>query len=149
MIPDVKPELEELIAAISTKNAYGGNKISPSIMALFSIVEDAFHCGIVVPYWLGVVERGRGKRRSNTDHGLVNKIYAWMQRRNMFTSKTKEGKFAEAKRLTWYINKYGNQQFRTKTYIDIYATERAKTIAKIDAKFASEINKVTISYDIL
>jgi len=149
MIPDVKPELQELIAAISTKNTYYGNKISPSIMAMFVIEEDAFHCGIVVPYWLGVVERGRGKRRRNTDHGLADKIFAWMQRRNMFKSKTKEGRQAEARRLTWYINKYGNQQFRTKTYIDIYATERAKTIAKIDQKFAAEINKVTISYDIL
>jgi len=148
MIPDFKPELQELITAISTKNAYGGNKISPSIMALFSIEEDAFHCGILVPYWLAVVEHGRGKRKSNRDSGLVQKIYAWMQRRNMFISKTNEGKFAEAKRLTWYINKYGNQQFRTRTYIDIYATERAKTIAKINAKFASEINNITISYGI-
>jgi hypothetical protein len=149
MIPDFKPEMQELINAISTKNAYGGNKISPSIMKLFTIEEDAFHVGIVVPYWLAVVEHGRGKRKRNQDYGLVYKIEAWMRKRNMFTSKTKEGQFAEAKRMTWYINKHGNQQFRLQVYVDIYTTERAKTIAKINAKFASEMDRLTISYDIL
>jgi len=136
--------MAELIANIATKNMYGGNKISDSVMRQFTIVEDDLHVGILVPYWLSVLEHGRGARRSNKDSGLWKKIYHWMEKRNMFRSTTAKGKQSEAKYITWYINKYGNQQFRNKTYVDIYTTERKKTIEKINAKFALEINKITM-----
>jgi hypothetical protein len=144
MIPNIKPEMYELIKNISVKNMYSGNKISESIMRMFTIEETDFNCGITVPYWLGVLERGRGPRRSNVDTGLYKKIYRWMEKRNMFKSTTAKGKLAEAKSLTWYINKYGNQQFRNKVFIDVYQTVRRETIEKINKKFSDKISKITM-----
>jgi len=143
MIPNLKPELMELIRNISEKNMYSGNKISDSIMRMFAIEETDLNCGIIVPYWLGVLERGRGPRRSSTDTGLWKRIYRWMEKRSMFNSGDEKGKIREAKYVTYYINKYGNQQFRNKTFIDVYTTERKKTIAKIEEKFSKEISKIT------
>ncbi len=144
---DLKPELEEMIKLISQKNAYHGNKISPSIMALFSVEITELHDGILAPYWLSVLEHGRGPRKSTTDTQLFKKIYTWMEKRNMFKSKTNEGKISEAKGLTWYINKFGNKQFRAKTFVDVYTSVRKETIEKINNKFSQRIEKIT--YDIL
>ena len=141
---ELKPELEELIRNISQKNMYSGNKISESIMRQFEVETTDTSAGIFVPYWLPVLEHGRGKRRSNKDSGLVNKIYSWMQKHNMFRSVTAKGKMNEAKFLTWYINKYGNKQFRSKVFVDIYTAERKKTIEKINQKFSLAIGKITM-----
>lgn len=144
MKPNVRPELEELIQHISTKNMYYGNKIPNSIMRMFEIREDAFSCAIYVPYWLSVLQHGRGKRRSNRSSGLWKKIYAWMQKRGMFKSKTKKGKENEAKFITWYINKYGNKHFRSKVFVDIYSMQRKKTIEKIQKRLGAEVLKITM-----
>jgi len=144
MIPDLKPELNSLISEISKKNMYLGNKIPESIMKLFKIEETDKNIGILVPYWLGVLQRGRGARKSNKSSGLVDKIYKWMQKRNMFRSKTPAGRINEAKGLTWYINKYGNKQFRKQVFIDIYEAERKKTIEEINKKYSLAISKITM-----
>ena len=144
MIPNLKPEMAELIKNISQKNMYSGNKISESIMRMFTIEETDFNCGIIVPYWMGVLERGRGPRKSNTDTGLWKRIYHWMEKRSMFKSGTDKGKIREAKYVTYYINKYGNKQFRNKVFVDIYTEERKKTIEKINEKFSKEIHKITM-----
>jgi len=144
MMPDLKPELQELIQNISTKNTYSGNKISESIMRQFTIEETDFNCGILVPFWLAVLQKGRGPRKSNTDHGLWKIIYRWMERKNMFKSGTAKGKINEAKSVTWYINKYGNKHFRSKIFIEIYEAERKKTIEKINQKFSLAISKITM-----
>jgi hypothetical protein len=141
------PELNELVNNISTKNMYSGNKISDSIMSMFVVEETKTNSGVLVPYWLGVVEHGRGVRKSNVDSGLAKKIYYWMQRRGMFRSKTEKGKLAEAKAMTWYINHYGNKQFRNKAFVDIFTTERKKTIEKVNTKMDTTLNKIT--FDIL
>jgi hypothetical protein len=141
---DLKPELEGMIKAISNKNMYSGNKISESIMRMFSVEITELHDGILVPYWLGVLERGRGPRKSNVDTELYKKIYKWMEKRNMFKSGTAKGKIREAKSVTWHINKYGNKQFRDKTFIDVYTTVRKETIEKINKKFSDKINKITM-----
>ena len=141
---DLKPELQELIDNIAKRNMYSGNKISDSIMKLFQIEVRDDGAGILVPYWISVLQRGRGPRRSTKSSGLVKIIYRWMQKRNMFKSSTAKGKLNEAKYLTWYINKYGNQQFRSKVFVDIYETERKKTIEKIDNKFSLIIGKITM-----
>jgi len=141
---DLKPELQELIDNIAKKNMYSGNKISDSIMKMFEIEVRADGAGILVPYWLGVLQRGRGPRKSTKNYNLWQIIYKWMQRRNMFRSGTAKGKINEAKYVTWYINKYGNKQFRNKIFVDIYETERKKTIEKIDKKFGSAIDKITM-----
>jgi hypothetical protein len=142
-----RPELEELVKNISTKNTYSGNKISDSIMKMFTVEETKTNSGVLVPYWLGVVEHGRGVRKSNVDSGLAKKIYFWMQRKGMFRSKTEQGKLAEAKAMTWYINHYGNKQFRNKVFVDIFTTERKKTIEKVNEKMDKTLTKIT--FDIL
>ena len=140
----IKADLEELVENISKRNMYSGNKIPESIMDMFVIEIREDGGGVLVPYWLGVLQRGRGPRKGTKDFGLVNKIYRWMQKRNMFKTSTDEGKFNEARSMTWYINKYGNQQFRNKVFVDIYETERQRTIAKIDKKFDSILSKITM-----
>lgn len=141
---DLKPELNEMVKLIGDKNSYSGNKISDSIMKMFSVEITELHDGILVPYWLGVLQRGRGPRKSNTDTGLYKKIYRWMEKHNMFKSGTPKGKLNEAKSMTWYINKYGNQQFRNKTFIDVYDSVRKSTIEKINKKFSDKIGKITM-----
>jgi hypothetical protein len=144
MIPNLKPELMELIQNIGQKNTYSGNKISDSIMRMFTIEETDLNCGITVPYWLGVLEKGRGPRKSSKDYGLIKLIYRWMEKHSMFRSGTPKGKMNEVRFMTWYINKYGNKQFRNAVFIDIYETERKKTIEKIEKKFSDTIGKITM-----
>lgn len=144
MKPDLKPELQDLIQRIGTKNMYSGNKIPSSILAMFEIEETEYNIGILVPYWLGVLERGRGPRKSTKDSGLIKIIYRWMEKRGMFRSGTAKGKLDEARFMTLYINRYGNKQFRNNVFIDIYETERKKTIEAIEKKFSLEIGKITM-----
>jgi len=136
-----------MIKLISQRNMYSGNKIPDSIMKMFEIEITELHDGILVPYWLGVLERGRGPRKSNVDTGLYKKIYKWMGKHNLFKSSDATVRLREAKSMTWYINKYGNRQFRNKTFVDIYTTVRKQTIEKIDKKFGEVIGKIT--YDVI
>ena len=140
---DIVPELEDLIKRISAKNTFYGNRIPASIMKMFTIEQTDRSAGILVPYWIPVLEHGRGKRKSNKDSGLVNRIYDWMERRGMFEASTKEGKLREAKAMTWFINKYGTKHFRSQIFIDVYTTERARTISRINAKFVLSLGKIT------
>ena len=140
---EIRPDLEEMIANISQRNTFYGNKIPESIMRQFEIEEKETSIGVLVPYWLPVVEHGRGPRRSTKDHGLIKIIYEWMRRRNMFQSMTDKGRMNEARFMTWYINKYGNKQFRSKVFKDVYTTERKKTIEKINKKFSFFIDRIT------
>ena len=142
-LDEIRPDLEQMIRNISQKNLFYGNKIPKSVMDQFEIEQKTGSIGVLVPYWLPVVERGRGKRKSNRDHGLAFKIFEWMRRRSMFKSTTAEGQMREARFITWYINKYGNKQFRNKVFIDVYTTERAKTIEAIDKKFSLLVSKIT------
>lgn len=144
MIPDVKPELQELINNIAQRNGYYGNKIPASIMNMFELIESDYNCGILVPYWIPVLQKGRGARRGTKDSGLVKVIYKWMERRGMFRSNTPKGKQNEARFMTLYINKHGNQHFRSKVFVDVYDSERKKTIEKVDKKFSIQIGKVTM-----
>lgn len=139
---DIKPELDKFVQTLSTRNTYSGAPISASVMRMIQVEITNTNQGVTAPYWLGVLERGRGPRRSTTDSGLWKRIYAWMQKRNMFKSKTPAGKVSEAKGMTWYINKYGNQQFRTKVFIDIYTTARKQTIEEINNKYALAIGRI-------
>ena len=141
----IRPDLDALIKAIAQKNSLYGNKISPSIMAKFIIEERVDGAGVLVPYWISVLQKGRGPRKGTKSHGLAKKIYKWMAKNSMFKSSTVKGKLAEARFMTWYINKYGNKQFRYRVFIDIYETERKKTIVRINAKISPEIHKITMN----
>jgi hypothetical protein len=158
---DLKPELEEMVKLIGDRNSYSGNKISDSIMNMFTVEITELHDGILVPYWLGVLERGRGPRKSNVSSDLYKKIYRWMEKRNMFLAEkpvyvkgiifgkrkvnlTQEEKIRQAKQMTYYINKYGNQQFRSKVFVDVYNSVRKQTIEKIEKKFSQQISKITM-----
>ena len=139
----IAPFLNELTAAISRKNTFYGNRISPTIMGMFQTETRQDGAGLLVPYWVGVTQRGRGPRRSTKDSGLRKTIYKWMEKHGLFKSNTAQGKVNEARFMAMYINKYGNKQFRTKRYIDIYDTERKITIKKIDNQFNLMIGKIT------
>ena len=143
---ELKPELEELIRNISQKNMYSGNKIPESIMRQFEIETTDTSAGILVPYWLSVLEHGRPPRYRTKDHKLYIKIREWMRKHGKLKGQTAEQQDNEAKRLTWYINKYGNKQFNkgNRIFVDIYTAERKKTIEKIDAKFSLAIGKITM-----
>jgi hypothetical protein len=143
---DLKPELEEMVRLIGQKNVYRGHKVSDSIMRMFEVEITDFHDGILVPYWIGILERGRGPwLGKNVGNPLLRvRIYNWMQKHNMFRSKTESGKRGEAFVIARKINKLGNEQFRKGIYMDVYNTVRKETIAKIDKKFGFAINKITM-----
>ena len=143
---DLKPELQELIDNIAKRNMYSGNKISESIMRLFEIEIRDDGAGILVPYWLGVLERGRGPwRGQNIGNPLLRVIiYNWIKKHNLFGDKKESERKGIAFVIARKINKEGNKQFRSNTYIDIYKSEREKTIKKIDEKFSHAIDKITM-----
>ena len=143
---DLKPELEEMVRLIGQKNVYRGHKISDSIIKMFVIEITDLYDGVLVPYWLGVVEHGRGPwLGKNIGNPLLKvRIYNWMQKHNLFKSKTEEGRRGEAFVIARKINKLGNEQFRKHVYIDVYTTVRKETIKKIDKKFGFAINKITM-----
>lgn len=143
MRPDLKPILQQMIDGIARRSTFYGSTMPPAVMSLFEIEEDDSHVGVLAPFWIGVFQRGRGPRKNNVSHGLENKIYAWMEKRNLFKSTTQAGKQNEARYLTWYINKYGNKHFRSGRFIDIYETERQVAIDKITARFSIEIGEIT------
>lgn len=142
--PDYKQHLDRMVATIASRTTYYGQPISPSIMRLITVEVRKNGAGVLAPDWLGVTERGRGPRKSTKDHGLQAKIHAWMRRRNMFRSRTPEGQQAEARSLTWYINKFGNQQFRSKVFIDIYTKAREQCIKDVTAEYGIVVNKITM-----
>jgi len=143
---ELKPELEELVDNIGKRNGYYGNKISPSIMRMFEIEVRDDGAGILVPYWIGVLQKGRGpwlgKNRGTPLLRVI--IYNWMRKKGLFKSKTEAGKRGEAFVIARSINKRGNVHFRSKTFVDVFETERKKTIKKIDDKFGILIGKITM-----
>jgi hypothetical protein len=149
---DLKPELQAMIDNIAKRNMYSGNRIPDSVIRLFQIEQKEIaagwlSAGILVPYWIPVLEHGRGPRRTDKDYGLVKIIYRWMERRNMFRSTDPVKKIREARFLTLYINRYGTKHFRSGVFVDIYTTVRQQTIEAINRKFAFEIGRIT--YEIL
>jgi hypothetical protein len=141
--PNLKPALMKLITTIASKPTYYGRPVAPSIIHMLVLEERNDGAGIVAPAWLSVLEHGRGKRKSTQDSGLAKRIYFWMQRHNLFRSKTEAGRVSEARRMTWYINKYGNQQFRSKTFIDVYTTARNQCEADVMQRYGLAIDEVT------
>lgn len=145
--PNYVPILEKFIKKIGSNNMYYGNRIPDSIMKQITIEIELASIGVVAPYWLGVLESGRGPRIETKDYGLWKKIYRWMEHKNLFESKTSKGKRSEAKSVTWYLNKYGNQQFRNKTFVEIYTKAREEAINEITTEFETTLDKIT--FDIL
>jgi hypothetical protein len=143
---DLKPELDEMVSLIGQKNVYRGHKVSDSIMRMFEVEITDLHDGVLVPYWIGILEHGRGPwlGRIFGNPLLRVRIYNWMKKHNMFRSKTESGKRGEAFVIARYINKHGNEQFRKGIYMDVYNTVRKETITKIDKKFGFAINKITM-----
>ena len=102
--------------------------------------------GVTAPFWLPVLEKGRGPRKSTENSQLWKRIYAWMDKRNMFESKTAKGKINEAKSMTWYINKYGTKMYRDKRFKDVYTKETEATIKKINDSFSATVYKITSDF---
>jgi hypothetical protein len=143
---DLKPELEEMIKLIGERNSYSGNKISESIMKMFTVEITELHDGILVPYWLGVLERGRGPwRGSNIGNPLLRvRIYNWIIKHNLFSDKTDKERKGLAFVIARKINKLGNEQFRKGVFVDVYTSVRKATIEKIEKKFSDKISKITM-----
>ena len=145
---DLKPELEEMVRLIGQRPVYRGRKLSDSLAKLMVVEITDLHDGVLVPYWFGVVEKGRGPwLGQNIGNPLLRvRIYNWMKKHNLFSAKasTEEKKRGEAFAVAKKINKFGNEQFRNHVYIDVYNTVRAETIKKIDKKFGFAINKITM-----
>ena len=139
----IKPDLEAFVRNVGNRNGYHGNKIPKSVMNLWEIEVRENGAGVLVPAWVPVLESGRGPRKGTKDYQLWKRIYAWMSKRGMFNSNTEEGRISEAKGLTWYINKYGNAHFRSKVFVDVYRTEREKTIEAVGKKFFALADKIT------
>ena len=140
---DITLELRQFVDTIATRNTYHGNRISKSLMDMIEIEVREDGAGVLAPYWFSVMEQGRGPRKSTKDHELWKKIYAWMRKRNMFKSRTETGRINEAKSLTWYINKYGNEQFRRKVFIDVYTAAREETIETVGQKYLIMAEQLT------
>ena len=140
---ELEPIFREFIDRIRNATTYYGNRMPESVMRMVEIEIRSNGGGVLAPFWFGVFQRGRGKRKSNKDSGLWKRIFAWMARRNMFRSVTQKGRENEAKSMTWYINKYGNKQFRTQTFIDVYDSAREECIDKINQQYSLEIDKIT------
>ena len=146
MKPDIKPELRKLTQAIAARPLYRGSKIPAEILAMFEIRETDSSCGLLVPVWFSVFQNGRGPwRGTNIGKPLLRvKIYNWMKKKGLFKSSTEAGKRGEAFVIARYINKYGNEQFRNHVFIDVYETERKKTLEEIDKKMSAFIGKITM-----
>ena len=143
---DLKPELEEMVKLIGERNSYSGNRISDSIMKMFSIEITELHDGILVPYWLEVLERGRGPwRGKNIGNPLLRvRIYNWIIKHNLFNDKNDKEKRGLAFVIARKINKLGNEQFRKGVFVDVYTSVRKQTIEKINKKFSDKISKITM-----
>jgi hypothetical protein len=143
-VPDLKPALDRMVQTIATRMMYSGNRIPVSVMNLIRVeIHATGGGGVSAPFWLGVLQRGRGARKSTTDSGLWKRIYGWMEKRSMFKARTAEGKIAEAKGMTWYINKYGNKQFREKAFVDIYEQARQQCEREVMTEYGLAINNIT------
>lgn len=140
---DLTPELVEMIRTITTRPTYNGKPMSKSIAVQIEIETRKNGAGILAPYWLSVLQTGRPPRRSKTDSGLWKRIYSWMQKNNMFRSRTERGRVNEARSMTWYINKYGTEHFRSKQFIDVYESARAKCIRDVEQKYTEFAFNIT------
>ena len=126
----IDQELKTIMDAYATEIKA---KMPDSVAKLIEVEIRDNGAGVLAPFWLPVLERGRAPRKSTKDHKLYYKIYLWMAKRNMFKSRTTEGKRNEAKALTWFINKYGTKLFRDKGFKEVYskATEKVVVTATI------------------
>lgn len=147
---NVKTKLEEIVDRIFKEGkTFYDEPLSPSIRRLVHVEGDATKGKILVPYWFSVVQDGRGpaKRGSRAGKGQLTEfgkaIYAWMDKRNMFNSKTAKGKVNEAKGLAWYINKHGTKHYRNGKYIDIYDTIIKESVAMIRKDIHQAALKIT------
>lgn len=134
-IIDISNELQSLINVIAARPTYYGRPVSQSIIKQMQIEIRPNGAGIIAPFWISVLQYGRGPRKSTTNSELWKRMYGWMEKHNLFRSATERGKINEAKRMTWYINKYGNEHFRSKQFIDVYESAVKQTIANVERKY--------------
>ena len=133
---DLKKILDDYATTIKAK-------MPDSVAKLIEVEVRTNGGGVLAPFWLPVLERGRAPRKKNIDHKLYYKIYAWMAKRNMFKSRTVQGKRAEAKALTWFINKYGTKLFRDKGFKEVYSKETVKVVEKLTEAIGNRAFAIT------
>lgn len=128
--------LNDYVQAIS-------GKLPASVVQLLVVESTDTTSGVKAPFWIPVLEHGRGPRKDTKNHQLYLKIYKWMEKRNMFNSKSERGKINEAKALTWYINKYGTKLYRDKGFKDVYTAETMKTKELILTEVGQCVRRIT------
>ena len=133
--PEVKAVIEDYVKAMQ-------DKLPASLAVLIRTEYHSEGITVLVPFWFPITEKGRGPRKASQESNLWMKIYEWMERRNMFRSRTPQGKINEAKGLTWYINKYGTRQFREKLYKDIYTTATQEVKDRLAKDFKQKVLQI-------
>ena len=118
-------------------------KLPNSLAAMIHTNSQPNKATVTVPYWFSITEHGRGIRKSINNYNLEQKIYKWMQDRNMFKSQTAKGRINEARGLTWYINKYGTKQFRNKEFRDVYTSETQKLALEVNRLALTQVKKIS------
>ena len=118
-------------------------KLPNSLAAMIHTNSQPNKATVTVPYWFSITEHGRGVRKSSKNYNLDQKIYKWMQERNMFKSQTAKGRINEARGLTWYINKYGTKQFRNKEFRDVYTSETQKLAMEVNQLALTQVKKIS------
>lgn len=149
---NVSDRLKKLVEDIFAqgKTIHGRNIAGKEL----TVVEgDKISGRVLVPFWLPVFQYGRGPMKDTTTKwetfngyslsSFQRAIYTWMEKYNLFESRTDKGKINEAKGLAWYINKYGNKQYRDGRYIDIYDTLTNKAIDDITNDYGNEMLTIT------
>lgn len=122
------------------------SKLSKSLADMVSTEFTEGRATVSVPYWFAVTERGRGPRRNSEDYQLYLKIFSWMERRNLFRSKSKRGRINEAKALTWFINKHGTKQFRDGRFVDIYTSATQVVAQRVRTTLMEQVKKITSDF---
>jgi hypothetical protein len=151
---NVKESLEKLVNDIFSKGkSFYGKPLSNSLKSLVIVEGDKDKGRVLVPYWFDVVQRGRGKRKTNKGDFFSFKgrelstfqiaIYNWMEKNGRFESRTENGKINEAKGLAWYINKFGTKHYRSGQYIDIYDTLVKELAEDMRKQYMEEAMKIT------
>lgn len=152
-ILNVKQILDDLVSDMFAQGKTFYGRPITSLRPLVSVEGDQDRGRVLVPYWWGAMQKGRGARKSTqtewTNIGGVDvstfqrAIYNWMQKHGRFTAKTDKGKINEAKGVAWYINKHGNKHYRDGKYIDIYDTLVTKTVDEAVRQVGNEAYRIT------
>lgn len=95
-LEDIKTRIQQNIPSVTGKTA-----------ASLEVVVDESSVLLTGAPWLYALEKGRGPRRGEEDWGMWKNIQEWLSAKGLDSSNS------SAKSLTWWINKYGTELYRS------------------------------------